>query len=133
MIISKILSSNDTGQTGGHQSGILIPKRREILMMFPSLNNRIKNPRKKIVLIGPDEKRWTFKFIYYNNKFFGGTRNEYRLTGMTDFFREYDLYSGDEISFFKKNTDLLKVSFNKNTSKDPEMIKLNSKWRIIKL
>ena len=29
--ISKVLSSNDTGETGSHQAGILIPKGGEIL------------------------------------------------------------------------------------------------------
>ena len=38
--ISKILSANDTGETGGHQAGILVPKQEEILSFFPPLERR---------------------------------------------------------------------------------------------
>ena len=34
--ISKILSANDIGATGGHQAGILIPKDPRILGFFPT-------------------------------------------------------------------------------------------------
>ena len=86
--ITKTLSANDVGETGGHQAGILVPKEREILSFFPSLNPRDKNPRVTLVFREPDGiTRWDFNFIYYNNRFFGGTRNEYRLTCMTKYFR----------------------------------------------
>ena len=83
--IEKMLSRNDTGETGGHQAGILIPKKPEILSFFPSLNSEEKNPRLLITFHDHMGEQWSFYFIYYNNKFFGGTRNEYRLTGMTKY------------------------------------------------
>lgn len=85
--ISKILSLNDTGETGGHQAGILIPKGGDILQFFPELDADEKNPRISLYFIDEANQRWKFNFIYYNNKFFGGTRNEYRLTGMTEYIR----------------------------------------------
>ena len=92
--ISKVLSSNDTGETGGHQAGMLIPKGGEILEFFPALNGDEKNPRTYLYFIDDVNKRWKFNFIYYNNKFFGGTRNEYRLTGMTAYIRQNNLKTG---------------------------------------
>ena len=32
--VEKILSRNDTGETGGHQAGIHVPKKKEILSFF---------------------------------------------------------------------------------------------------
>jgi len=41
----KILSANDTGLTGGHQAGILVPKGdRELLAFFPALDPGLENP-----------------------------------------------------------------------------------------
>ena len=72
-IISKVLSANDTGETGGHQAGILIPKSEIILSFFPKLSSAKKNPRVSIKFYDNYDKEWQFNFIYYNNKFFGGT------------------------------------------------------------
>ncbi len=98
--IAKILSLNDTGETGGHQAGILVPKGGEVLRFFPDLGNEEKNPRAAMYFIDQSGKRWKFNFIYYNNRFFdpSGTRNEYRLTGMTAFFHENGLHAGDTIT-----------------------------------
>jgi len=41
--IKKVLSANDSGETGGHQAGILIPKNQDILSFFPVLGNSEKN------------------------------------------------------------------------------------------
>ena len=104
--VTKLLSANDTGETGGHQAGICVPKRQEILSFFPTLDSRTKNPRMTIVFhcMNSGEK-WTFNYIYYNNKFFGGTRNEYRLTGMTKsmcpLFRSDHIFGADDgVEFF---------------------------------
>jgi hypothetical protein len=96
--IEKILSANDTGETGGHQAGICVPKAENILSFFPPLNPELKNPRQVLDIKDDAGTFWSFNFIYYNNRFFGGTRNEYRLTGMTAFFREFNLKDGDKIS-----------------------------------
>tara|TARA_Y100001951_G_scaffold104648_1_gene116973 strand:- start:1946 stop:2368 length:423 start_codon:yes stop_codon:yes gene_type:complete len=95
----KTLSANDTGESGGHQAGILVPKGDVVLRAFlPELGNAVKNPRAWIECTDPDGRTWDFCFIYYNNKHhdLGGTRNEYRITHMTKFLREFGAVQGDE-------------------------------------
>ena len=137
--ISKILSENDTGETGSHQAGILIPKNPpQVLQFFPKLNKDQKNPRVIIGFTDLFRKNWKFNFIYYNNKFWGGTRNEYRLTGMTAFFKKYELFSGDEITFSRDSEKYI-VSFIKRDKektqkvKEKQQLKLSNKWRVIPL
>lgn len=133
--ISKILSSNDTGETGGHQSGILVPKNPTILKFFPVLDNKEKNPRSILSFFDETGKRWDFAFIYYNNIHFGGTRNEYRLTRMTPFIRQNNLKAGDEIIL--KNDGgrgPLLISIRKLQSPGRhtgEILRLGNTWKII--
>jgi len=96
-IKSKPLSRNDLGLTGSHQAGICVP--RQLSKFFPELNKTKKNPRKILTVYDIREKCWEFNYIYYNNKFFGGTRNEYRLTRMTRFLKENDVKIGDRLKF----------------------------------
>lgn len=108
--ISKKLSDNDVGATGGHQAGILVPKDDHILSLFPPLATRQKNPRAKVVVREKaDGTRWEFAFIYYNNRFFGGTRNEYRLTRMTRYLRSVNARAGDELVFTKDSSGSISV------------------------
>ena len=37
--ITKTLSLNDSGETGGHQAGICVPKGGDVLIFFPDLGN----------------------------------------------------------------------------------------------
>ena len=129
-MIVKILSSNDTGETGGHQAGILVPKKSELLDFFPKLNSSTKNPRTVMTLSDEHGEGWSFNFIYYNNKFFGGTRNEYRLTGMTKYIRSNGLKAGDEIHFSKDNPGYRLKSKKNNVSEGP--IKLTGSWITVK-
>ncbi len=93
--ISKKLSANDVGTTGAHQAGILVPKEKAILSFFPSLDPSVKNPRMTLVVRElKDGTRWEFNFIYYNNRLFGGTRNEYRLTCMTQYLPPFLVWPG---------------------------------------
>jgi hypothetical protein len=128
--IEKILSANDTGENGTHQAGILIPKDNEILGFFPQLDAKIKNPRVPIDLIDDANREWTFSFIYYNNRKFGGTRNEYRLTGMTAFFREFNLKAGDKIILRRENPRKVKITFSRAGAKTGSL-KLSTTWKVI--
>ena len=89
MKIAKILSLNDTGETDSHQAGFHIP--RTIVDFFPKLNTSEKNPRVIIPIKDHKNNLWSFNFIYYNNKYFGGTRNEFRLTGTNKYFKQNKL------------------------------------------
>ncbi|MFZ7094183.1 EcoRII N-terminal effector-binding domain-containing protein [Primorskyibacter sp. 2E233] len=94
----KILSSNDVGSTGGHQGGVLIPKgETDLLSFLPPLNPEGKNPDAWITCIDEDSEVHRFRFVYYNNKLHdeNGTRNEYRITHMTAWFRGQRARAGD--------------------------------------
>lgn len=86
----KTLSANDVGATGAHQAGVLIPKTEaELLAFLPRLNPAVKNPDAWIECLDEDGETRRFRFVYYNNKLHdpNGTRNEYRITHMTGYFR----------------------------------------------
>lgn len=104
-VFRKVLSLNDTGETGAHVAGLLVP--RTDLAFFPPLKAEEKNPRAEILATDPDGRPWSLNFIYYNNEFFGGTRNEYRLTGLTAFFAVNGLRAGDAVVLQKTPAGML--------------------------
>lgn len=130
--ISKILSSNDTGETGGHQAGMLIPKGGEILEFFPLLDKEEKNPRTTLYFIDEAGTRWKFNFIYYNNRFFGGTRNEYRLTGMTEYLRQNNLKTGDSIVLSRNEDDILSIRAERQQASHsgPKFV-ITGTWKVV--
>ena len=113
MEIFKKLSKNDVGQTGSGQEGITVPNKSEYLSFFPILDKNIKNPRVEVIFRDLMEKKWEFSFVYYNNKFFGGTRNEYRLSKTKSFIRQNDLVAGDSLLFSYKSDKKRVISFLK--------------------
>lgn len=136
--ISKILSRNDTGENDTHQAGILIPKNPpEILTFFPKLDNLEKNPRITMSFVDTSDRKWEFNYIYYNNKFFEGTRNEYRLTGMTEYIRTYNLKSGDKIILRKTDEHTYFIDCVKNDTfvnkgaTGNKVLSLSNKWKVI--
>ena len=142
--ITKTLSLNDSGETGGHQAGICVPKGGDILRFFPDLGNEEKNPRVSLYFTDPSGKKWKFNFIYYNNKFFDpkGTRNEYRLTGMTAFLRENRLKAGDDIILMRNDDDSYFIQYRRQNQSDIKVITtedgkkkkrliLGSDWKVI--
>jgi hypothetical protein len=129
--IEKELSENDTGETGGHQAGMLVPK--SMLDFFPTLPSGVKNPRRVLDLIDQAGRVWSFNFIYYNNRFFGGTRNEYRLTGMTEFVRAFNLKAGDRIVLERISDRLSRIRYRrKHEPIERGILKLaGAGWRVI--
>jgi len=130
--IAKTLSSNDTGETGTHQAGILVPKDPQILSYFPFLDFALKNPRSEMLFRDAAGAIWKFVFVYYNNKRFGGTRDEFRLTGMTSFIRSNNLKAGDTLLFSRHSDDdtrLLEYSRLRETNRS--VIKLSGTWKVI--
>lgn len=125
--ISKLLSTNDTGANGTHQAGILVPKDIDILSFFPYLDEKTKNPRQRLAFEDELGQTWLFSFIYYNNKFFGGTRNEYRLTGMTRFMREIDAHPGDTLIFSRDESE--RYSLTLKRAKETPIIAMNDEGR----
>ncbi len=134
MSISKVLSANDTGETGGHQAGMLIPKTGDILSFFPQLGNETKNPRAKLRFLDNSNEAWDFMFIYYNNKFFNGTRNEFRLTGMTAFIRQNNLKAGDKIILTREEDGSRLIKLERAEQVESvNILKLGSSWKVVKI
>ena len=138
MRISKRLSANDIGATGGHQAGIHVPKQAEILSFLPTLPRSQKNPRLTLTVREMESgELWEFQYIYYNNRHFdvGGTRNEYRLTGMTSFLRSVAAGVGDELEFTKDEDGSLHMRLIRKAQTDGEenidVLVLRSGWIII--
>jgi hypothetical protein len=130
--IVKVLSANDVGATGGHQDGLLIPKRKEFLQFFPGLDNAVLNPRAHIVFVEPTGRHWEFAFIYYNNALFGKTRNEYRLTRMSRYMREVGACVGDEIILTRQG-ECYSIDFRRAKSAQVAngTLRLGSTWRVV--
>lgn len=136
--ITKILSANDTGETGGHQAGLLIPRTEEILSFFPRLSSDTLNPRVHLLFDDQAGDHWKFAFIYYNNRYFGGTRNEFRLTRMTKYLRECGLKSGDEVIMHRDKYCSYSISYRRAhdlrmTGQDSErtILQIGKTWKII--
>lgn len=133
--ISKILSANDTGETGSHQAGILVPKKPEILSFFPTLDYSQKNPRHHLFFYDESDARWEFAYIYYNNRFLGGTRDEYRLTRMTPFLRQNGLSAGDELILEQNDEGIRRVRYKRQGADQnvaEEVLRLGTAWRVLK-
>jgi len=133
--IAKVLSKNDTGETGGHQAGILVPKEKEILSFFPGLAPSEYNPRCHLMFLDKSGSFWEFAFIYYNNALFGGTRNEYRLTRMTKYIRQAGLVVGDEVIL---SHDGVRYMVSHKRKRQIEInaagiLKLGTGWRVVQL
>lgn len=77
----KRLAANDTLATESHQAGPYVPK--EFLLDLLSELNRpdVKNPDVRFPLfVDSHGEQAQVRAVWYNNKLFGGTRNETRLT-----------------------------------------------------
>jgi Restriction endonuclease EcoRII, N-terminal len=134
----KILSANDTGDTGTHQAGILIPKSETgLLGMLPQLDASVYNPSSYLTVQGSDGDRFQLRFIYYNNKLHGrGTRNEYRLTCLTDFLRRNRSRPGDAFRITRDENGCYSMEIIKDqpqaleSSDLPEVIRLRGWSRV---
>lgn len=97
--VSKVLTPNDVGTTGSHQAGIAVPRQDAMLAFFPSLDATQYNPRQSLLFREAHSiDEWPLNFIYYNGKLHGrSTRNEYRLTGLTPYFKKHKASVGDTL------------------------------------
>ncbi len=106
---AKALTKNDTGETGGHQAGIAIPRANlELLSFFPLLSSEEFNPDSWLYCTDSDGKEWKMRYVYYNGKTFTppkSTRNEYRITHMTKFFSKWGAKTGDAVIFTKTSKE----------------------------
>ena len=120
----KILSRNDTGITGGHMGGITIPRvENDIIALFPKLDPKEYNPSVFIEVKGPNGVIHRLRFVYYNNKLHKkGTRNEYRLTYLTDFLRNSNAMAGDAFRVTRNEHGKLEMEVVKKSDEKPSSI-----------
>jgi hypothetical protein len=111
---TKILSDNDVGATNSHQAGFLIPKSLIKHGLFDALPEKVLNPRSRLKFLDQTSQDvFYFNFIHYNNKLFGGTRHEFRLTGMTKWIKENGLRGGDSIEITRNSLFEYSVNIQK--------------------
>lgn len=98
---AKELTANDIGTTGSHQGGICVPRQdRALLDFFPRLDEGEFNPDIWIFGEDPDGELWKLRYVYYNGKIHEkSSRNEYRITYLTKFFRKWNVKEKDFIVF----------------------------------
>lgn len=129
MKFEKVLSRNDIGVNGSHQSGFLVPKTNKALIdFFPKLDPTQLNPDASIEFYDNEGNKWEFRFIYYNNKLHSesGTRNEYRITRTTTFMKRYAAAEGDTLTLEKDRNGIYLISI----SKSPEGCDLPAKVKL---
>jgi hypothetical protein len=122
----KVLSANDTGITGGHMGGILIPRTTlGLIALFPELDPNEYNPSAFINIHDINGKVHNVRFVYYNNKLHKrGTRNEYRLTHLTDYLRIWNAKTGDLFRITKTTNGCLEMCIVKQSAASSRRIVL---------
>ena len=126
----KVMSPTDCGKTNTHQAGMLIPKAdADLLTFLPTLDLSKENPDSMFNCVDHNGEHWSFRYIYYNKRLFGtGTRNEYRLTGLTKFIRRYEVRPGDELIFSKHSSGEYSIAVKHHNVELGGVIKLTG-WR----
>lgn len=131
--IQKILNQNDTGETGSHQAAIHF-SRNKVLSFFPHMNSETLNPRVNLPFKDDSGKVWNFSIVFYNNRQFGGTRNEYRLSKIMPFIRLNGLKAGDTLILSRDKSNNYWVSFIRKTENENDScLKLGNTWKVIRL
>jgi hypothetical protein len=124
----KELTANDTGETGAHQAGIHIPKSQTDLLSFlPPLDPTIKNPDAWLAMKDAGGEVWRFRYVYYNNRLHdpNGTRDEFRITHMTSFFRAIGATAGDIfVMSGKPGTSLYEIAVRKRLEAPVEPVRV---------
>lgn len=110
---AKILSPNDLGLTGSHQSGILVPRSSPLAALISPHQHEEVNPRRALrPILTNISAPVVSTLIYYNNKRRGGTRNEFRLTRTTWLIQKVGARPGDLLEFHLADNDLVEVTLN---------------------
>jgi hypothetical protein len=138
MELVKVLSSNDVGSTGGHQSGVVIPKSVTSGDFFPALDPLMINPRETLKAVLEESGRTiNLNFIYYNGRLHGtSTRNEYRLTGISPFLKDVGAQEGDRLVFTRVGPKqfLLRLEFGGSLAAEGKIVVTLSKdWTMRRL
>lgn len=119
----KTLTANDTGHSHSHQAGIHVPKGQyELIAFLPPLDSKTLNPSVWLEAIDADEVSWRLRYIHYNNKMHAerGTRDEYRITHLTTYFRAAGAVPGDRMMISgEPGSGLIRIAVIKERESDP--------------
>lgn len=99
-LFEKTLTANDTGRSRSHQAGIHVPKtQRDLIAFLPPLDAETLNPSVWLTARDEDGTTWRLRYIHYNNRLHSpkGTRNEFRITHLTAYFRAAGAGPGDRM------------------------------------
>mgnify|MGYP001257194512 CR=1 FL=1 len=129
------LTDNDTGATGSHVAGIYIPKDPRVMAILPKLDRKERNPDFWFDVYFPQLNRaFNLRYIYYNNRFWGGSRNEYRITHIREALGLLSAKAGDYL-IISKALDLSmelhpaeSMEENENYSRE---IEVNKRWSVV--
>jgi type II restriction enzyme len=111
----KFLSANDTGDTGGHQSGIYIAK-NAVPILFNVPGVRGGNKKKHVKIRWQDDFTTDSDFTYSGQ----GTRNEYRITRFGRGFPYLRTEHTGDLFVFVKNDDADYSGYILETEEDIE-------------
>jgi hypothetical protein len=128
----KVLSANDTSATGAHMGGILIPKTEfGLIALFPKLDPKEYNPSVFINVFDANGTSHKLRYVYYNNKLHKkGTRNEYRLTHLTNYIRNFNAQPGDRFRISLIDDNRLEMMVIKQKSGASERVILRGWNRV---
>jgi hypothetical protein len=127
--LRKFLTRNDIGTTGSHQAGIHVPK--AVLGHFPRLDSSRLNPDCWIS-VESDHGSFRWRFIYYNNRKAGGTRDEYRLTHIREFLLRAGAKAGDILEVVRMGSDAYRCRvINANGGGDALVLSTSGPWRVV--
>ncbi len=73
--------------------------------------------------------------LFITITFFGGTRNEYRLTRMTRFIKSNNLKVGDELYLINEDDGegIKRIVFKRNSRPSGTKLKLSGEWKVIQI
>ena len=116
----KVLTANDTGETGSHQAAIHIPKHIVRIGFFPELDEESFNPECPIVArVEPGGRRLPLRYIYYNGKLTGvNGRDEYRITGTTRLLDMVAARADDLLRFRWLDSGEMEISLHSGSGHD---------------
>jgi Restriction endonuclease EcoRII, N-terminal len=130
--LRKLLTDNDLGATGSHQAGVHVPK--GLAKYFPTLEEAELNPDVWLQVrhVG-GTSRW--RFIHYNNGVVGsGTRDEFRLTHVTEFLGAAGALAGDTLELTRTGP----ISYDarvasQDARNDSLVLSVAGGWRVVQL
>lgn len=116
----KVLTANDTGETGSHQAAIHIPKHIVRHGFFPELDEESFNPECQIVArMEPTGWRLPLRYVYYNGRLTGvNGRDEYRLTGTPRIFDIVTARAGDLLRFRWLDSEEMEITHHRAIGDD---------------